>query len=99
MKLSIVDRNRMLSGELRRLLERRLSFALSRFDSRIRKTTVVLEDVNGPRGGMDKSCRIAVVLDRASYLEERGYAARVQALFPAWVSPRNLGIVAVAPER
>jgi putative sigma-54 modulation protein len=66
MALSIVDRNKELSNESREQLERRLSFALSRFDSRIRQVSVVIEDVNGPRGGIDKLCRIIVKLQRAT---------------------------------
>ena len=43
-------------------IERRLRFALGRFAARIRRLTVRLSDVNGPRGGTDKRCRIAVAL-------------------------------------
>lgn len=63
MKLSVIDRNHMLSGELRQFLECRLCFALSRFDSRIRHMSVALEGVNSPRGGLGKLCRITVELD------------------------------------
>ena len=66
MTLSVVDRNGMLTEEIRELLDRRLSYALSRFESRIRRKTVVIDDVNGPRGGGDKLCRITVKLDRLS---------------------------------
>ena len=66
MTLSVVDRNGMLTDELRELLDRRLSYALSRFESRIRRKTVVIEDVNGPRGGVDKLCRVTVKLNRLS---------------------------------
>ena len=65
MRLSVVDRNSLLSNELHELLERRLSFALSRFDSRIMRVTATFEDVNGPRGGTDKLCRITVKLVRS----------------------------------
>lgn len=44
--------------ELAAHVERRLHFALSRFAGRIRRVDVVLGDLNGPRGGIDKSCRI-----------------------------------------
>ncbi|MCG8449278.1 MAG: HPF/RaiA family ribosome-associated protein [Pirellulales bacterium] len=64
MSLSVVDRNGMLTDELRELLARRLSYALSRFESRIRRKTVVFDDANGPRGGVDKQCRVTVKLDR-----------------------------------
>lgn len=39
-------------------LERQLGFTLGRFSSRIGRVVVRLEDVNGPRGGRDKVCRI-----------------------------------------
>lgn len=40
-------------------LNRRIHFALGRFASRIVKVTVKLRDINGPRGGIDKRCRLA----------------------------------------
>jgi putative sigma-54 modulation protein len=43
-------------------VERRLCFALSRFSGRIRRVDVFLADENGPRGGIDKTCRIVVRL-------------------------------------
>lgn len=66
MTLSIVDRNKELSNELREQLKRRLSFTLSRYASRIRRISVVIEDINGLRGGIDKHCRIIVKLQRAT---------------------------------
>ena len=41
-------------------IERRLRFALVRFGSRIDKVFVFLHDLNGPKGGIDKLCRILV---------------------------------------
>ncbi len=41
-------------------IERRLRFALSRFRGRIVKVFVFLQDLNGPRGGIDKVCRVLV---------------------------------------
>lgn len=41
-------------------IERRLRFALVRFGSRIDKAFVFLHDLNGPKGGIDKLCRILV---------------------------------------
>lgn len=48
---------------LRRYVERRLNFALGRFPQVVR-ATVRLGDLNGPRGGIDKWCRIALSLCR-----------------------------------
>lgn len=39
-------------------IERRLRFALARFGDRVEKVIVFLQDRNGPRGGVDKVCRI-----------------------------------------
>lgn len=47
---------------LREHIERRLTFALSRFGSRVLRTVVYLTDNNGPKGGIDKSCLIVVRL-------------------------------------
>ncbi len=52
------------SAEATDLAQRRLEFALGRFASRVRSLTVRLTDLNGPRGGLDKKCLIAVRLDR-----------------------------------
>ena len=66
MNISIIDRDGLLTKGLRRHTERRLLFALARFDSRIGQVDVVLSDENGPRGGIDKACRITIFLRHAS---------------------------------
>lgn len=50
------------------LARRRLEFALGRFAGRVRSLTVRLTDVNGPRGGLDKKCLIAVRLTRSRHV-------------------------------
>lgn len=66
MTISITDRSDLLDSSLRELAERRLLFALSRFDSRVVHVDLVVEDENGPRGGIDKSCRVTVALHRCA---------------------------------
>lgn len=51
-----------IEQSLREHIERRLTFALSRFGSRVLRTVVYLTDNNGPKGGIDKSCLIVVRL-------------------------------------
>jgi len=58
MRISIRARGLELSEELRDHVMGRLSFALSRVSPALHRVDVTLEDVNGPKGGIDKVCRI-----------------------------------------
>jgi len=60
MRLLIQPRKLALSESCREFLDLRMRFALSRFDQRVRDVVVTLEDVNGPRGGVDKRCQVVV---------------------------------------
>jgi ribosome-associated translation inhibitor RaiA len=62
MQLEMRGVNLDLDDKLMGHIERRLRFALGRFAARIERMTVHLSDINGPRGGIDKRCRIAVAL-------------------------------------
>lgn len=59
---------RPLPLPLTQLAHRRLEYALGRVSSRVRSVTVRLTDVNGPRGGVDKKCAVAVRLARPKRL-------------------------------
>jgi ribosome-associated translation inhibitor RaiA len=71
---------------LMRESERQLSFATDRFRSEIRDIDVVFRDLNGPRGGVDKECKVTATLRgggtlqiaqrSASFLEAIHEAAR-----------------------
>ena len=68
MKIDIRGHRMELTDALRAHIERRLRFALGRFGARITAVTVTVEDLNGPRGGVDKQCRITVALASAGHL-------------------------------
>jgi len=68
-----------ISQALRDHIERRLRFALDRFASRVRQVRVKVGDLNGPRGGIDKCCKLAISLDRPSTIVLESHAANVYA--------------------
>ncbi|MCC6671136.1 MAG: hypothetical protein IT458_08745 [Planctomycetes bacterium] len=55
-------------AELASHFERRAAFALDRFRPRIRHLRLRVWDDNGPKGGIDKRCHLAVELDRGPHL-------------------------------
>lgn len=62
MQIQICSREVRVSQRLQAYIERRIRFALDRLAQRIRKIRVQLRDINGPRGGVDKSCRLTITL-------------------------------------
>ena len=49
-----------LTKKVEELIERRLGFALDRFEDKLDRITVHLTDENGPKGGVCKRCRMVV---------------------------------------
>lgn len=74
MHIDIRPSNLALQPEHAERITRRAGFALSRLASRIRRVEVRFVDVNGPRGGIDKRCRVLLHLDRGLpvLVEEKG---------------------------
>jgi putative sigma-54 modulation protein len=62
MRVRIASRSLEIDPDLREHVQRRIGFALGRFATRIRQVEVDLEDLNGPRGGVDAGCRVRVSL-------------------------------------
>ena len=60
MELEIRRQDAHLDAAMREFVERRIAFALRPFENRVSRVTVNLDDVNGPRGGVDKQCRRSV---------------------------------------
>lgn len=64
MSIELVDRSGEMNETLKQLAERRLEFALSNYEDRIQSVSVVINDLNGPRGGIDKEVRVCVRMKR-----------------------------------
>lgn len=60
MNVEIRAHGAALTEDIRSYVQRRLHFALGRFALRVGRVTVRLSDLNGPRGGVDQTCRITV---------------------------------------
>jgi hypothetical protein len=58
MKLSIRIRGAAPDQELTEHIKKRSLLALGRFSTRINNIVVRLDDMNGPKGGIDKRCSI-----------------------------------------
>lgn len=54
----------------------------------------VMRRLSLPRNMLARLVELAIVLDRAAYLEERGYSVTVASIVPRAVTPRNLALFA-----
>lgn len=52
-----------LSADERSYVRRKLGMKLGKFGSSVERVSVRVEDLNGPRGGVDHQCQVKVVLD------------------------------------
>jgi putative sigma-54 modulation protein len=77
MQIHISGREVKPSNRLREHIQRRLNFALQRFAPHIRTLHVQVRDLNGPRGGVDKSCQLKIffISGATRVLEERAPSA------------------------
>jgi putative sigma-54 modulation protein len=62
MKISISCKDIPLDEAAREVVTRRFQYALSRFDPEIHDVQIRGTDKNGPKGGIDKCCRVTVHL-------------------------------------
>ena len=72
MNISIRGRHLGMSDALKAYAARRLAFSIGSFGSRVSGVDIRVADVNGPRGGVDKTCVITTVLQPVGTLVARG---------------------------
>lgn len=53
------------AAQMRETVERRVRFAFRRLNALVPRADIKLDDINGPRGGPDKRCQIALRTDGA----------------------------------
>ena len=58
MKIEVRGKGIEVTAGLREFVERRAHFSLGRRSDQVDRVQVWLEDVNGPKGGDDKRCRV-----------------------------------------
>jgi len=71
MQMSINSRSTSLTAAIRTHVRERLTAALDQHAQRVRRVTILLEDANGPRGGMDQFCHVAVELHNGKILHHK----------------------------
>lgn len=69
MRIDVRCKGLEIGAALRGYVERRVEFALGRRADQLERVQIWLEDVNGPKGGADKRCRVK--------LTGKGLGARV----------------------
>ena len=67
-EISMDDGQPDVAAELRAYTERRMTFALRRFQGHVRYVRVRLTDVNGPRHGVDARCAVTAQLTNGKEL-------------------------------
>ena len=79
MRVRVFAKNVTVTPRVAELIERRLGFALGRFASRVIEVAVRLQDLNGPRGGIDQHCRIDASVRPSAYKMAEGRGLTVEA--------------------
>jgi ribosome-associated translation inhibitor RaiA len=77
MQVRVRGRHVDMSEPFRGYAERRVQFAIGAFERRLDHIDVCVDDINGPRGGVDKSCVLKVSLKSGGTVLVRGADADV----------------------
>lgn len=68
MVITLVDGSIKTTDAMRAFVAQRLAAALGRFGNRIPRVEIRITDENGPRGGIDKLCRVTATIAGAGPL-------------------------------
>lgn len=93
MQVEISGREVKVSARLRDYIQRRVRFALERLARAIRRVHVQLRDLNGPRGGVDKSCQVRIALATAATLVVEHRSASAYAAIDSAMDKAAMSIV------
>jgi putative sigma-54 modulation protein len=63
MRTGISIASKQDNEHLQQVAQRRIALAVDRFGDRVRELSLKLEDINGPRGGIDQQCTIRITGD------------------------------------
>jgi putative sigma-54 modulation protein len=61
MKLDVKSRNIEEDGLLRKSVTEMVEFYFSRFGEEVTHMVVRIDDINGPKGGLDKRCQVSLL--------------------------------------
>jgi hypothetical protein len=92
MRLEMRRRGVNVNEELRDYLKDRLRLALGRFGRHISRVRLYLRDVNGPRGGPGKKCRIVVELPPRGRVVVTGTDPDIRAAIAGTASRAGLAV-------
>ena len=72
MKIEVQSKHIKLTKRLKVSLSKRMESTFDRFADQIKQGKVRLHDVNGPKGGIDKHCKIHLSLDNHEDIVVKG---------------------------
>ena len=81
MAITIFSHSKKLGQRTRDTIKGKLLKRLSQIPLRFSKARVTLSDINGPRGGVDKECKISIHLARIGTISVSGQAETFRQAF------------------
>ncbi|MFK7770444.1 MAG: hypothetical protein AB8B55_24755 [Mariniblastus sp.] len=67
MKILVNDKQKLLGAPAISRTESKAITSFARFDDIVKAVDISVQDVNGPRGGIDKECRVLVKLKKVNF--------------------------------